>query len=101
MEENKKINYWLDVACQRKSLPEETSETWADWVSEPCIKSPLSPREARAILEVFAYYANIGIRPVLLLSSIVVIGLNGEGIEREVTTPRPAEVTGKQRPVNR
>lgn len=71
------VNYWLNVAAQKESLPEETAETWADWVSEPCITSPLSPREARAILEVFAYYANIGIGPVLLLSSIVLVVASG------------------------
>ena len=71
------VNYWLDVAAQKESLPEETAETWADWVSEPCRTSLLSPREARAILEIFAYYANIGVRPVLMLSSIVLVMASG------------------------
>ena len=67
------INDWIDIAAQPESLPEETQPNVEEWVFQPCIESPLSPREARAILEIFGYYANIGIRPALLLSSVVLV----------------------------
>ena len=45
----------------RESAPEETADNWAEWVARPCVKYPLAPREARAILEIFGQLRAYGI----------------------------------------
>ena len=55
------LERWIELARQRESTPQEVSPDWEKWVAEPVVKYPLAPREARAILEVFGYFASRGI----------------------------------------
>jgi len=53
--------FWVALARFPYSLPVETdADKWMAWVTKPIIQSPLAPREARAILEVFGRLASQG-----------------------------------------
>ena len=51
----------LNMAARHDALPEEAMPNVAEWVFQPCIETPLAPREARAILEVFGRFRLVGI----------------------------------------
>lgn len=55
------ISKWLAIATQAKSLDAETEADVAEWVFRPCVETPLSPREARAALEILGYFVSMGI----------------------------------------
>lgn len=48
----KNLNYFLKLAKQNDSIPEETAEDWAEWVARPVLEHNFAPRQARAILEI-------------------------------------------------
>ena len=50
--DNYNIDYYLRLAEQNESIPEEVSNNWAEWVARPVITHNLAPRHARAVLEV-------------------------------------------------
>ena len=55
------IVYWLWSAAQAGSLDAETRPDVVEWVFRPCVETPLSPREARAALEILGYLVSMGI----------------------------------------
>ena len=55
------LAYWLASACAADSLDAETRPDVAEWVFRPCVETPLSPREARAALEILGYLVSMGI----------------------------------------
>jgi hypothetical protein len=48
----------------------ETSDRWQEVVSEPVIKYPISPRQARAVLEVFGYLSSFGVDPIKIAQEV-------------------------------
>lgn len=54
------IQDWINFACVKKSLPEETNNTWESFVARPVITSSLAVREARAALELIGRIKNLG-----------------------------------------
>lgn len=65
------IQYWLNIASQTESLDVESEEDWESWVTRPCIEYPLAPRQARAILEIFGFFARYGFSSAALLFRLV------------------------------
>ena len=71
MKAGNELEKWVKLARQRESIPQEVSPDWERWVAEPVIKYPLAPREARAILEVFGYFASRGIAVADILEDLI------------------------------
>ncbi len=57
---NKGIGYYLEIAAQEYSLPEEIANNWEEWVAHPVIAHNMAPREARAVLEVVGSLLDLG-----------------------------------------
>lgn len=55
------LHYWRSVCAVPDSLPQEVSEYWEQWVASPVVTHNLSPRKARALLEVFGLLSDRGI----------------------------------------
>jgi hypothetical protein len=64
-------DYWLRLAGQGRSLPQETNSNWEKWVALPCRNYMLAPRQARAALEIIGYYASQGHRVDRLLIKLI------------------------------
>lgn len=61
----------IEMSKSSVNLPIETSDDWEKWVTKPVILYPLSPREARAVLELFGFLKAEGINTYTVLMNIV------------------------------
>lgn len=81
--DNKNIEYYLDIAAQDRSLPEETADNWAEWVARPVVTHNLAPRQARAALELIGTLADLGVNVSDILGLLATVprltitGVNG------------------------